>query len=361
MFSRPGSRLLALAFLVILVFLAVGCTPSHPQSTFDTAGPVAESQLTLFLIIFWAAVFVFIVVEGMLVYAVIRFRRKPGEGLPKQVHGHTRMEIAWTIAPAIVLAVIAVPTIATILNTTDPPRGEEVLQVNVTGHQWWWEFEYPELGDEEAGPVVTVNELHIPVGKAVSFTLDSMDVIHSFWVPKLGGKMDVVPNSMNKMWLKAREPGTFFGQCAEFCGLAHAQMGLRVIAEPEESFQQWVTEQQQPADPPITEAEKRGLALFESTKAQCWTCHTVEGTKRARGDKGPNLTHVASRTTIAAGLLDISTPSAFTRNVTRWLRDPGAVKPGNIMARDANIYVKPESRLSDEEIEDLVAYLRTLK
>ena len=341
-------RALLVALLVSLVVLVAGCTPSHPQSTFDAAGPVAQKQLTLFWIIFWAAAFVFVAVEGILLYSVIRFRRKPGQGDPPQIHGHRRLEIAWTIAPAIVLAVIAVPTVITLFELSNSPDPEG-LQVNVTGHQWWWEFEYPQLN------VVTANELHIPVGEVVNLSLQSNDVLHSFWVPKLGGKTDIVPGNTNTMWLEADEEGTFLGQCAEFCGIAHAHMRLRVIAEPKEKFDAWVQLQQEPAELPIIEPATSGQKLFESIEAGCFACHTIEGSNLSRGTLGPNLTHLAGRTTIV-GFVDNT-----EENLNRWLRDPDALKRGNIMAERAPVYTDPDKALSEEEISALVAYLQTLK
>ena len=372
------------ALLLLVFLLAAACTPSHPQSTFDAAGPVARSQLNLFYIIFWAAVFVFVVVEGILVYAVIRFRRKPNQEIPAQTHGNTPLEIAWTIAPAIVLAIVAVPTIFTIFdNARTPSEDENPIHVTVTAHQWWWEFEYftkEELDREEADLdrvkegeldisdaytptpyLVTANELHIPVGVPVNALLESSDVIHSFWIPKLAGKVDIVPNNRNTMWFQADEPGTFLGQCAEFCGISHANMRLQVIAEPtQQAFDSWVVRQQAP---PAVPAEP----LFG--RKACGVCHTTsgpepEGVQKTRMDAflrgldvfpAPNLTHFASRETFAGGILERTDD-----NLTRWLRDPGDPKPGNHMAELAGVYQNPRLALNDQDIEALVAYLQSL-
>ena len=218
---RPGS-FVTLSLILGFLLLSTACFPSDPLSTFDARGPVARAQLNLFVLIFWVAVVVFVVVNGILLYTAIKYRRKPGQELPVQTHGNTRLEIAWTIAPAIILVFIAVPTITTIFETANTPPGD-VMEVKVTGHQWWWEFEYPDLG------VVTANELHIPVGETVNLTLESDDVIHSFWVPKLAGKTDMIPGNTNTMWFSADDTGEYFGLCAEFCGTAHAQMRFRVI------------------------------------------------------------------------------------------------------------------------------------
>lgn len=351
--AQPRRLLLALgAFLVLL--LLVSCYPSNPMSTFDAQGPVARSQLNLFWVIFWAAVFVFVTVEGVLVYSVIRYRRRPGQGTPAQVEGNSRLEVAWTIAPAIVLAVIAVPTVTTLFELAEPPPGEDVLEVRVIGHQWWFEFQYPDLtyrdADGKARVLTTANELHIPVGVAVNFTLESGDVIHSFWVPKLGGKTDLIPNNVNTMWLKADEPGVYFGQCAEFCGLSHALMRFRVIAEPREEFDRWVQGQMRPPVTPTEELATEGARIFaEEALAggqRCVFCHTVEGLQ-IQGTTGPNLSHVASRSTIAAALMERT-----DENLARWLKDPPAMKPGSIM---------PNLALTESQIGALVAYLQTLE
>ena len=344
---------------------------------------MAQAQLDLFLIIFWMAVIVFVVVVGALVYAVIRYRRKPGEEIPRQVHGNLRLEIAWTIAPALVLVVIAVPTIITIFDTANTPTGEPTVQVNVTAHQWWWEFEYfteEELDKEKADLekvkrgeldrterykpkpyLVTANELHVPVGQVIDVKLESDDVIHSFWIPKLAGKIDVVPNNTNSLWFKADEPGTYRGLCAEFCGTAHAQMRFLVIAEPEETFNGWVADQQTVPDDPI--------ALVMGLKA-CGVCHTIngpdgEGVQQMRMDAflrgepkypAPNLTHFASRSTFAAGLLERT-----DENLRRWLIDPNDVKPGNHMGKLAAVYTESNMALEEDDVSGLVAYLQSLK
>ena len=335
-------RLLALAVVVLFAIFVVGCYPSHPQSTFDAQGPVADKQLTLFYWIFGAMAFVFVTVLGALLYIVIRFRRRPGqEEIPTQVHGNTRLEVVWSISPAIVLAIVAFPTVTTLFDLDRTPEG--ALEIKVTGHQWWWEFEYPEEG------IVTANELHIPVDRAVSFTLTSADVIHAFWVPKLGGKQDVVPTRENPMWLLAEEEGEYYGQCAEFCGVSHANMRLRVIAESDTDFNAWVKQQQAVPAPPTGKAAE-GAELFANQAftggQQCAFCHTVEGVP-IQGKVGPNLTHVGSRTTIAAGFLDNTTD-----DLASWLRDPPGVKPGAKM---------PNLGLSEDQIDKLVAYLQSLQ
>ena len=351
MFSRPTIKYVGVILLLLLTVLLAGCTPSHSQSTFDTSGPVARSQLTLFYWIFWAAVFVFVTVVGFMLYTIIRYRRKPGDPDPPQIHGHKKLEIGWTISPAIILVIVAVPTIFTLFDNANSPLPPEEggMEVEVIAHQWWWEFNYPQHG------VKTSNELHIPVDTVVNVKLVSKDVLHSFWIPKLAGKVDVVPNNENKMWIQADDIGEYLGQCAEFCGVAHANMRFRVIAESEDDFNAWVTAQLAPGVTPLDPLAQDGQALFEGG-ARCFACHTVAGSKRSRGTRGPNLTHLMSRGHIAAGLLENN-----QANLRTWLRDPDAVKPGNIMGRDALIYIEPENELTEPDILALVAYLQSLE
>ena len=293
-----------LLLLVSFVMLVAACTPSHPQSTFDTLGPVAESQVLLFWVIFWTGLLVFIAVMAALIYIAIRYRARPGDGDPEQIHGHTGLEIAWSIAPAVVLLLVAPWSIYTIFdNANSPvPADEGGLVVEAIGHQWWFEFRYP-VQNQVVTEVVTANELHIPVGEPVNVELDSKDVIHSFWVPKLAGKVDMVPNNDNGLWIEADEEGTYLGQCAEFCGVSHANMRFKVIAQPRAEFDAWLAEQAAPAAMP-TEATpliKLGHDVFVTRNgretpadsdvrgAGCNACHRIEGTS-ARGTSGPNLT-----------------------------------------------------------------------
>lgn len=350
-FQRP-KRLLRLVPIGVVIALLAGCTPSHNMSTFDTSGPVAETQLGLFYIIFWVGLAVFILVMGLLIYGSIRYRRKAGDGDPPQIHGHAKLEIAWTAAPAIVLAIVAVPTIIAIFDTTNSPvtRAEGGLAIEVTGHQWWFEFQYPDLG------VTTANELHIPVGEPVNVLLKSVDVIHSFWIPKLAGKVDMVPNNDNTMWFQADEPGEYFGQCAEFCGISHAKMMFRVIAESRSEFDAWIEAQKLPAVEPTDPLAVEGKDIFMDRDMLCFRCHMISGTRLARGNLGPNLTHFASRGRFAGG-----TKENTQVHLREWLEDPDKVKPGNLMARDAEVYNGTLPRLTEPEISALVAYLRGLK
>ena len=328
----------AVASALLSLFGAGAAHAQAPQSVFAPAGPVAWTQGALLSLTLYIAIGIFVVVGSILLYTVIRFRERPGDPIPKQIQGNTTLEVIWTVIPIVILTVIAVPTVRDSFNLASPPT-DDVLEVRVIGHQWWWEFEYPQLG------LVTANELKIPVGKVVHLTLESNDVIHSFWVPRLAGKMDVVPNRVNSMWLVAEESGIFYGQCAEYCGTSHANMRLRVIAQPAEEFEAWVAARRSvEALAFADDLAARGKEIFEST-GSCWACHTVDGTA-ADGRVGPDLTDFGSRTTLAAGMLP-NTPE----NLAAWLRDPQAVKPGALM---------PRLNLSDADIEALTAFLHSL-
>lgn len=370
--NRRAKGLIGLVAIGAFIALVVGCTPSHAQSTFDALGPVAKSQLDLFWITFWVGLVVFILVEGAILYIAFRYKRKPDDSAdPAQTHGSTRLEIIWTVIPAILLLVVAVPTVQTVfanLNTPAPPPGEVVERIEAIGHQWWFEFRYPEHG------VVTANELHIPVDTIVEFKLKSVDVIHSFWVPKLGGKVDMVPNNENSMWLQANEPGLYFGQCAEFCGVSHANMRFKVVAESREDYDAWLLAQAANAVVPIDPLVQEGMDLFGAPEAGCTQCHTIQGNRSARGRVGPDLSHVASRRHLAAGIMD-NTGVAFANqsvvpdvnvsilqdNLRAWITDPESIKSGNIMSRDAAVYNGTLPELTDRQISALVAYLTTLK
>jgi cytochrome c oxidase subunit 2 len=326
-------------FTIVLAIILAACSGENlPYDTLDPAGPVAEKQAGLFWLVFWIAAVVFVLVEGMLVYTVWRFRRRSAADTPKQVHGNTRLEIAWTIIPALLLAGVAVPTVGTIFDLAESPEG--AMRIEITGHQWWWEVRYPGLG------VVTANEVHIPTGEQVVFELESKDVIHSFSVPRLAGKQDVVPGRTNTLNLSADEPGVYRGQCQEFCGLSHAYMRFRVIAQEPAEFEAWVDGQRAEA------ALQPSAELSAEVLPTCFVCHVIEGVGGPDPnlpppeDPGPDLTHVGSRQTLAAGKLP-NTDEALAR----WLRDPPAVKAGSRM---------PDYNLTEDQIEALVEYLRSL-
>ncbi len=333
-----------------ILALIFGCTPDHPQSTFDTVGPVSQSQALIFYIITYAGLVVFILVMAILIYSAIKFRRRQNtDADPEQIHGNNTLEIAWTVIPALLLVAVAVPSLKSLFDVTVSPE-PEAMTVNVTANQWWFRFDIPELG------VVTANELHIPVGEVINLRLNSRDVIHSFWVPKLAGKFDMIPNNENTMWFQSDEEGIFYGQCAEFCGESHALMRFKVIVESRKEFDNWVQEQLTDANKPSDPLTQQGHDLFMSSEGGCYACHTIRGSKKAYGEVGPELTHFSSRKHLAAGIMDNT-----HENLISWLTDPDSIKPGNIMAKNAAVYNDSEKSLSDPEISALAAYLRSLE
>ena len=336
--SRRARRLLPLALL--LGALSGACAANAPQDTLEPVGPIAKQLDGLFNPVVAVAAVFFFLVQGLVLFAAIKFRRRSEDEAPKQVHGNVKLEITWTAIPALILAIVGVATVVTIWDINKIDKSAEVLQVTVTGHQWWWEYEYPDLD------VVTANELHIPTGTRVELKLESDDVIHSFWPPKLAGKVDVIPGHENHMSIEADAPGEFEGQCTEFCGLSHSRMRLRVIAQTPEDFQAWTEDQkrEQPAAQGGTGEIAEGAALFQSRG--CGGCHTVGG--YTEGEIGPNLTHLFDRETFAGSIFELN-----SINLRRWLRDPQNEKPGNKM-------VLPVP-LNEDEITKLIAYLETLK
>lgn len=335
----PVVRILAACLCAALTVLAANAIAAdHPQSTLVPRSDVGWMiQHLLESIVFWVVV-IFIGVEAALIVTVLRFRRRPDGPAPKQVHGNTTLEVAWTIAPAIILAFIAVPTVKTIFQTAAMPP-HPGLEVKVVGHQWWWEFQYPGLG------VTTANELHVPVGTTVALSVESADVIHSFWIPTFSGKRDVIPGRTNHLWFTPDSTGTFPGQCAEFCGASHANMHFKVISEPRAAFDAWVAEQKAPTPPPdSTSLAAKGQAVFQN--GLCVACHTIDGV--SFGQIGPNLTKVATRGTIAAGMFPND-----AEHLANWIRNAPAQKPGSIMPGP------PTLTLTDEQVRALVAYLQS--
>jgi len=313
-----------------------GCAWDAPQSTVIARSDFARAILDVYAIITWASVVIALVVFAALAWVLARQRRRPDGARPRQIRGHTLVEVAWTIAPALVLLVIAIPTIQVIFRTQQATASRGALEVVVRGWQWWWEFRYPSLG------VVTANELYLPLGRPVLLVLEGPDVIHSFWVPQLGGKRDVVPGRTNHISLTPEVAGEYAGQCAEFCGLSHANMGLRVVVVPPGEFDRWVASQQAPAAEPAGAAAE-GKAVY--TSQACVGCHTIKGV--SAGTLGPDLTHFGSRRSVAAGML----PNTAD-NLVAWLRDPPAVKPGAKM---------PNLGLSEAQARALAAYLLSLE
>lgn len=323
----------------MLAAATAACGGSFPQSTLHPKSDFARAIDQLFTGIFWWAVVVFVIVEGLLLYAIVRYRRREGAPAPKALHGHTALEIGWTLAPALILVFIAVPTMRTVFATSGrAPDG--ALRVEVVGHQWWWEYRYPDLG------IVTANELHIPQGRPVQLELTSADIIHSFWVPALGGKRDLTPGRVTRIAFTADSAGAYAGQCAEFCGLSHANMRLRVFVQSDSAFGAWVARQQaEPEAAPRDSLVQRGREDF--VRSGCIGCHAIAGQPLAVGTIGPNLTHVGSRTTLAGALFPNT--SDYLR---RWIHNAPSLKPGSRM---------PPSLLPDDELGAIVAYLQSLQ
>ena len=310
--------------------LALPYWPASPQS------PQARSITSLFWIVI-AIAFVFLfLVEGLLVYIMVRFRRHPGQAEPRQVHGNHRLELWWTAIPLCILVGIFVLTVQAVVAETS--IAGNALPVTVIGHQWWWEFRYPTLN------VVTANELHVPAGRAVRLELQSADVVHNFWFPTLAGKEELIPGKTNVWTFTPDRPGTYDGDCSEYCGTEHAWMRLKLVAQTPQDFDAWAAQQAAPATPGTGSNATAAVQLLAANT--CTSCHTVRGTP-ASGTVGPDLTHVGGRTTLGAGVLENNLP-----NMERWLRNPQEVKPGSLM---------PNLHLTDEQAALLASYLEGLK
>jgi cytochrome c oxidase subunit 2 len=367
-------RLVWVGGLLMLATLLAACGKDLPQNTFDPAGPTAQSEKDVLMLPLALAGIIFVLVEGGILLIAIKYRhRKGATRMPKQLHGNTRLEIGWTIAPAVLLAIVVVPAVSLIWSLAERPPG--AMQVNVQGFQWWWGFQYldedMQVGYEPKGPITTADVLVIPEDTTIDLSLEAQGgliggdnpdhmVIHSFWAPRLFGKQDVMPGLAgedNHIVFSAWEPGTYFGQCAEFCGLQHGMMKFRIVALSEPDWQAWVANQKLPAREPTGTLAARGMDLFFGTNGeggQCIACHAIGGTE-AGSPAGPNLTKFADPTRECFAGCDFETfnpdgtPNAEA--LAAWLRDPNAVKMGAKM---------PNYNLSQEEIDALVAYLFTL-
>ncbi|MFQ5967415.1 MAG: cytochrome c oxidase subunit II [Acidimicrobiia bacterium] len=317
------------------------------MDSLDPAGPIARRIDSLFWLTFWVAVAIFFVVEGAILVAAIFFRDRPKREEPKQTHGNPKLEVAWTVVPILILAALAVPTVKTVFDLTDTSGSE--MTIEVIGHQWWFEYVYRAEG------ITTANVLVIPEDTQVALALTSDDVIHNFWVPRLNGKRYAVPGQVTTLLLQADDPGEYWGQCGEFCGLSHSLMRARVQVLTAAAFDQWVADQQLPAAEPAADSlAAHGLELFQTglftaddgVSYACTQCHVIAGVNDQTAQAAPNLTHFASRNVFAGASLDRT-----AENVARWLSNPPAIKPGSYM---------PNLNLSQEEITSLVAYLETL-
>jgi len=334
-----------------------GC--AGEQSALAPAGPFAQAPHDLILIVMGIAAAVLVFVQALIIYSVVKFRtRKDDDGsLPKQVHGNTRLEILWTIIPAVILAVIAAPTVQLVFQTMDEPD-DEFMTVQVIGHRWWFEYYYPDYD------IYTANELAIPAGTPVRLEMRSGDpghaqdraVIHSFWVPRLAGKQDMLPNHTTYLNIQADEPGRFIGQCAEYCGLSHVNMRARVEALSAQDFDAWVAKQQTAAVVPTAgtlQAQGRDLFHNLGDRQACATCHQVwEGDSQRRPAVGPDLTHLMSRKEFIGAIENLDEPT-----LRQWLKDPDSIKP---MQYETNGIGMPNLNLTEGELDALVAYLLTL-
>jgi cytochrome c oxidase subunit 2 len=365
----------------VLALALAGCSPERypqtallPLSDFARIGDHVQDQT------FYWALGVFVLVEGALLYSIFRFRGRPDDPEPSQIHGNTTIEIVWTLIPALILAAIAVPTVKGIFDTNQTPP--DVMKIEVIGHQWWWEFHYPDAG------VTTANEMYIPAGRTVELLINSADVVHSFWPPRFAGKRDVFPGRETRLWWKADSTGLFPGQCAEYCGIQHARMAFHVRSVSPADFDGWIAHMQTlgpkppaaPAAAPAGDSLKtasaggnvrdpqaapaaaqkdataaaaapqgpeyaQGEKLF-MTKG-CMGCHSLQAVKVPKGLIGPNLATVGSRSHIAGGWLENT-----DENLERWIREPQTVKKGVLM---------PNLGVTKEESRALRAYLRAHK
>ena len=432
---RPGTRNAGAAALTVgLALLLAACGQNHPDSIFHQRTDFNRDVDFLFKILIYAGTAVFIFVEAILVWTLIKYRHRPGRPDPEHVHGNTTLEIMWTVIPLVILAIIGFPTVTTIFKTQSKARGD-ALQVEVIGHQWWWEFKYPQYN------VTTANELYLPLGRTVNFTLRTQDVIHSFWVPALAGKRDLVSNHTNYLWYTpdSTTAAAFNGACVEYCGASHANMRFKTFTVSQADFDSWAAHQaeagvgtsptaptpgaatgappapapagspaaavatpttvaQQPAAPttPVVQAgfisfpreqmpahtipqtplpanltfDDNLLARGDAANGAkllvgqggCLGCHAIKGNPMMIGVIGPNLTHIATRTTIGAGLFPND-----PRHLARWIKNAPEMKPGILMPTlgageyDPVRKMKSPMNLTDQQIADIVAYLQTLK
>jgi cytochrome c oxidase subunit 2 len=355
-FRRAGTAA-AVAAIAAVVLASCGDSsgPDNDQNALRPEGPYADKILDLTRPFFWIAVVIGVLVVAGTLYVALRFRVKEGEGAaPRQTHGHSALEIGWTIVPALILAVMAVPTVATVFDLAEDPQGAEVLDVSVTARQWWWQFHY-----DDGSNIETANELHIPAGVDVALKLIgppacsgdncyTNGVVHSFWVPSLNGKKDVVPGRTHFLKIKADQPGEYRGQCAEYCGLAHADMRLRVIAHPPAEFEAWKRSQLE------APAQDALLAGVQNAKWQCASCHSFEPTQP--GAVGPNLANLADRKSFAADKYEMTYD-----NLWRWILDaPGRKPMGELDQRMPSFKNEGNAegvRMTEREARDIACFL----
>jgi cytochrome c oxidase subunit 2 len=337
--------LIAGALLATTLCFGAPADPSQIPNIFRPQSTPANSILHLSVLVLAITALIFVIVFSLLVYAVAKFRKRAEDDgrEPAQVYGSNQVELAWTVIPTLIVLVLFLATARVIHSIQDAPKPPRAIEVIAVGHQFWWEFRYPALG------VVTANELHVPVSNPSNptptfLTLLSVDTDHSFWVPRLAGKTDLIPNRVNHTWIDPQETGLYLGQCAQYCGTQHAKMLLRVYVDSPEQFDRWVQAQKTGAAGNNEDAVAEGRRVFETTA--CVNCHAVSGTV-ADGHFGPDLTHLMSRDTIASGAA-----SNTRENLRAWIQNPDTIKPGSLM---------PAMQLSDHDLDALTAYLVTLR
>jgi cytochrome c oxidase subunit II len=343
--SCPRGLIKAMVVLWWSANLAFGASAPYasPTNIFAPASTPADSIFSLSLFVLAVSAAIFVLVVGLLAYCVVKFRKREDDDgrEPPQVYGSNQVELAWTVIPVLIVVALFMATARVIATVQNPARTSNTIEVVAIGHQFWWEYRYPGL------KVVTANELHVPVSDPAHPTpthieLLSADTDHSFWVPRLAGKTDLIPNHPNNTWIDPHETGLYLGQCAQYCGTQHAKMLLRVYVQSQEDFERWIEEQRRPAQ--LSAAVSEGQHIFETTA--CINCHTVSGTV-ANGRFGPDLTHLMSRDTIAAGAA-----ANNPENLRRWIQNPETIKPGSLM---------PAMQLNDREVDAVTAYLETLR
>jgi cytochrome c oxidase subunit II len=352
---RTAGRAAALSAALLLAAMPlIALADDRPYTTIDPMTEAADDIQGLYKLIFYLTIVVFVGVQALILYTALRFRQKRRlANRPEQIHGNSRLEIGWTIAPAVVLLAIFVFTVPVMYSEADEANDEEgALVVEVYGKQWWWEVHYPGLGPN-GSDLITANEVRLPAGQKVVFHLYTNNVIHSFWVPQLAGKMDVMPGYRNKLAFTPEIPGDYYGECAEFCGTSHAWMRFKVIVEPPEQFNGWVAA--------WGSGSGGDLAMAPPAFGQCIACHKINGTENANlplavgyegaYTAGPNLTLFGCRETLAGGLLINN-----EENLRAWLHDPASVKEGNLMAT-----VIKAGALNDQQLDELVTYLLSLR
>ena len=309
----------------------------NTSNALDPQSPLARAIYDLGIVSSIVFALIFVIVTGAITFSIFRFRSRAGEPDPGQIQGNRKVVIAWTIGPFLIVIFLFVITLSA-MNRADPPPAPAPDLV-ITGHQFWWEVEYP------GSKVITANEIHIPTGKRLSVRLESKDVLHEFWVPQLTRKESNVPGQPNHIWIQADRPGNYIGQCSEFCGTQHAWMRILVVADEPAQFEQWQQAQLRPGQSPTTNAALKGQELFRTMS--CINCHAINGVAGANLRVAPDLTHVGSRKQLASGMID-NTPA----NMRLWLKSPQHIKPGALM---------PDFTLTDEQLDQLAGYLSSLQ